>query len=89
MPAMIHPPRIAPRRQPVGLVREHAPADDAVALEQQARDVLHRLGVELRAHADGIVLRRASTHQRPAPGILDAEQRRAAAVPTPRRRSLR
>jgi hypothetical protein len=40
-----HAQQVAPRRQPLRFAREQVPADDAVALEQRARDLLERLRV--------------------------------------------
>ena len=99
-PAMKRPPRISPRasrrRQTrtrsrhggsqAGLALEQAPADDAVAAQQRSRHVLdarrRALGVARPAAAGG-----AAADQRPAPRILDAEQRAAPAAPRARRRA--
>src|SRR5262249_9791754 len=84
--AMAHAQQLAPRRQPLRLAREQAPADDAVALEQRAHDELDELGIvaaQLALVADA----RAAPQERPATRVGDAEQRRAPAAPARRRRA--
>ena len=87
-PATKRPPRISPRAlEPAiaraaarataaasGLALEQAPEHHAVAAQQRARDVLDRLR---RRAARSAALRRRRD-QRPAAGVLDAEQRRRA-----------
>ena len=81
--------QFAPRRQPCGFAFEQAPADHAVAAQQGARDVFDRLRVRALALAGIAVRRKRRPRQRPAPRILDAEQRRAPSAARERRRPLR
>ena len=87
---MQHAYQLAPGRQPRGFAFEQAPAHDAVAAQQRAGEMLHRLrGRHARpAAGERVGLRiggrlRVTPDRCPAPGVLQAEQR--AAPPAPAR----
>src|SRR5258708_6061717 len=71
--------QLAPRRQPRRLALEQPPEHDAVAAQQAARQMLDRLGLGM-----GPRLLGRAARQRPAPGILHAEEGGAAAAAPPR-----
>src|SRR5688500_17015420 len=76
--AVIDAQQLAPRRQPAGFALEQTPADDAVTPQEGAGDVL---GGFRRDRGGG-----AAPRQRPAPRVLDPEQRGAAAAAIERMR---